>query len=357
MKKILAIILTVVMTAALAAVAFADSINPSGHTEAGTTVTVKKVDASVLKKDGVISEGEYERADINVDEDNTFLHIAYNNGDALEEGGLKMLPFMEYYFSWSDGQINVAVRSKPPVLKQVIPVNTDGEYPGDDFCKNTAFTISSDVVQTRPKGTVSNFYFAVCKRTDTGDLQIGYYGADQRGNSDSYIPQAYTDYVVAYDGDYAVLEWSIPFSEIAEGGAAGAGDSVYLSIGAEAGSCDTKDGEDFYAVSLGDFTYLVSQKSAVNHAAFLLSEEEIPAPVNPTPITPDPDPTPAPVVNPDPEKYEIKKDEQGNDIVVDKETGEKVDVTPAKTGDPMIIMAAVAAVSAAGAFIVRKKRH
>ena len=62
-------------------------------------------------------------------------------------------------------------------------------------------------------------------------------------------------------------------------------------------------------------------------------------------------------MNPDPEKYELQKDENGNEIVVDKETGEKVDVTPAKTGDPMIIMAAVAAVSAAGAFIVRKKRH
>ncbi|MBR5741151.1 MAG: hypothetical protein IKX91_01225, partial [Firmicutes bacterium] len=74
----------------------------------------------------------------------------------------------------------------------------------------------------------------------------------------------------------------------------------------------------------------------------------------------DVDPTAQPVVNPDPEKYEVKTDEAGNEIIVDKETGEKVDVpttAPARTGDPMIVMAAVAAVSAAGAFIIRKKRR
>ncbi|MBR3640160.1 MAG: hypothetical protein IKN50_06105, partial [Clostridia bacterium] len=207
-------------------------------------------------------------------------------------------------------------------------------------------------VQTRPKNTVSNFYFAVAKRTDTGELQIGYYGTDQRGNSDSYIPQTYTDYIVAYDGGYAILEWSIPFSEICDGGVADAGDSVYLSIGAEAGTAETKDGEDFYAVSLGDFTYGVAQKSSFNHAAFLLSDEMIPAPANPdpTPIPPspgpvDPDnPTPAPVDPDNPNPTPADPDNPNP-------------VTPAKTGDPMIVMAAVAAVSAAGAFIVRKKRH
>ncbi|MBR7033983.1 MAG: LPXTG cell wall anchor domain-containing protein, partial [Clostridia bacterium] len=173
--------------------------------------------------------------------------------------------------------------------------------------------------------------------------------------------------VINYDGSYVILEWSIPFSEICEGGAAAAGDSVYLSIGAESGAGDTKDADSCYAVSLGDFTYGVSQKAATNHAAFQLSDETIPydAPV-PTPTPPPPPtPTPTPTPPPAPDKDEVKTDENGNEIIVDKQTGETVDpatVTPAnntapKTGDPMIIMAAVAAVSAAGAFIVRKKRH
>ncbi|MBR7032103.1 MAG: S-layer homology domain-containing protein, partial [Clostridia bacterium] len=109
------------------------------------------------------------------------------------------------------------------------------------------------------------------KRTDTGAYQVGYYGADQRGNSNAYIPQAGTDFVINYDGSYVILEWSIPFSEICEGGAAEAGDSVYLSIGAESGAGESRDADSFYAVSLGDFTYGVATKAAVNHAAFLLS--------------------------------------------------------------------------------------
>ncbi|MBR4661527.1 MAG: S-layer homology domain-containing protein [Clostridia bacterium] len=278
MKKAVAILLFVLMTlSSISIIASADSINPSGHTPEGVNVTVKKVDASVLKKDGVISEGEYEKADIDVDEDNTFLHVPFSNSEALELG-LEMLKYMEFYFSWSDGQINVAVKSKPAEIKQVIPVDEEGPYPKDDFCRNVAFTISSDVKQTRDKGKVCNFYFAVCRRTDTDELQLGYYADDQRGNSDSYLPVAGEDFTVAYDGDYAILEWSIPFSEICEGGTADAGDCVYLSVGAEAGSGNSAESETYYGVSLGDFTYGVAQKSSFNHAAFLLSDEPVPQP-------------------------------------------------------------------------------
>ena len=246
MKKAVAILLFVLMTlSSISIIASADSINPSGHTPEGVNVTVKKVDASVLKKDGVISEGEYEKADIDVDEDNTFLHVPFSNSAALELG-LDMLKYMEYYFSWSDGQINVAVKSKPAEIKQVIPVDEEGPYPKDDFCRNVAFTISSDVKQTRDKGKVCNFYFAVCRRTDTDELQLGYYADDQRGNSDSYLPVAGEDFTVAYDGDYAILEWSIPFSEICDGGTADAGDCVYLSVGAEAGTGNSADSETYY---------------------------------------------------------------------------------------------------------------
>ena len=126
MKKAVAILLFVLMTlSSISIIASADSLNPSGHTPEGVNVTVKKVDASVLKKDGVISEGEYEKADIDVDEDNTFLHVPFSNSEALELG-LDMLKYMEYYFSWSDGQINVAVKSKPAEIKQVIPVDEEG---------------------------------------------------------------------------------------------------------------------------------------------------------------------------------------------------------------------------------------
>ncbi|MBR7032984.1 MAG: hypothetical protein IKI03_05075, partial [Clostridia bacterium] len=207
MKKTLALILAVVMMAALAVTALAESINPEGHTPDGTTAIVKKVsDPALVKKDGVISSGEYEKADIDVNEDTTFLHSVYWSAPDLDPA-LAMLATMEYFFSWSDGQINVAVRTQPQDIHQVIDVET-GDYPEDWFCKNTAFTISSDLKQARDKHSVCNFYFAVAKRTDTGAYQVGYYGADQRGNSNAYIPQAGTDFVINYDGSYVILEWS-----------------------------------------------------------------------------------------------------------------------------------------------------
>ena len=274
MKKTIAIILALIMTASVAVAALADSVNPTGYTPEGTTAVVKHVDKANLKKDGVIGEDEYERLDIDVGEDTTILHAAFASAIALEDA-LNMLQYMEYYASWSDGQINIAVKSRPTEIKQVIPVET-GEYPEDNFCKNTAFTVSSDTQQEREQGTVCNFYFAFALRTDTNEYQVGYYGADQRGNSESYLPVAGQDFAISYPGDgTAIFEISIPFSEICEGGAAEAGDSVYLSIGAEGGSGDTKDSDTSYSISLGDFTYYVSQKSAVNHAAFLLSDEEL----------------------------------------------------------------------------------
>ena len=63
----------------------------------------------------------------------------------------------------------------------------------------------------------------------------------------------------------------------------------------------------------------------------------------------------------DPDQYEVRTDDEGNEVIIDRDTGEEVDVNtlpvaPAKTGDPMIVMAAIAAVSAAGAFIIKKRR-
>ncbi len=386
MKKLTAIIvLGLMILSVVAAGVSAQSINPSGSIPTGTTATVKRADPANVVKDGVIGDGEYEKLAIDTNEETSILHMVFATGDMLEKSEA-MLGTMEYYASWCDGAINVAVRAKPEKLQQLLDVKTDGEYPEDWFCQNVAFTISSDVKQTRDRGKVCNFYFAIGKRTDTGAYLLGYYGAEQRGNSDSYIPQAGSDFVIEYDygTGYVTMEWSIPFSEICDGGSAAAGDSVYLSIGAEAGegTVGGPDNSEWYAISLGDFTYGVDLKSAFNHAAFELSDDVIEK--TGTSPAPDPDPTPTPdpdnpgggsgntpagpsndqgqTVVIDPDQYEVTTDDEGNEVIVDKETGETgaantLPVAPAKTGDPMIAFAAVAALSAAGAFIVGKKRR
>ena len=386
MKKLIAILLLGMLTLSLLAVgASAQSINSNGYTPAGTTATVKRADPANVVKDGVIGDGEYEKLAIDTNEDTTFLHMAFGTGEMLAYAE-DLLASMEYYASWCDGWFNLAVRSKPAKLQQLLDVKTDGEYPEDGFCRNVAFTLSSDVKQERDKGVQCNFYFAIGKRTDTGAYLLGYYGDHQRGNSNSYLPKAGENFVIEYDYDtgYATMEWSIPFSEICEGGTATAGDSVYFSIGALGGEelDSSNENERWYATALGDFSFGVDLKSAHNHAAFQLTDEVIEK-TGTTPVPdPDPDPEPDPdnpgggsgntpagpsndqgqTVVVDPDQYEVRTDDEGNEIIVDKETGETVDVNtlpvaPAKTGDPMIIMAAVAAVSAAGAFIVGKKRH
>ncbi|MBR7032719.1 MAG: S-layer homology domain-containing protein, partial [Clostridia bacterium] len=284
MKKATAIILFVLMTlSSLSMLVSANSINwdPGNCTPDGVTATVRKSDAVVI--DGVINEGEYDNLDINNVEDESFLNVCFHTSDDLDPA-LAMLPTTEFYASWNDGYIYVAVKNKPHEIKQTIGVRTDIDYPEDWFCEQVAYTISSDVKQARDRGKQCNFYFAISKRTDTDEYQLGYYGVPyQWGNSETYRPVAGEDFAISYDFDsgYSYMEWRIPFAEICETGTAGAGDCVYLSIGAEAGDGNGTPGDEsqpYYGISLGDYTYGVAQKSAKNHAAFELSDEKVPGP-------------------------------------------------------------------------------
>ncbi len=367
--KVTAILFTVVLIVSLTVPAFCRSINYMGETREGITFEVKKT--SGVTVDGIISSGEYEKLDIATNEE-SFLNLCFGSGAVFEDAE-NMLKTMEYYASWTDGRINIAVRNKPTKLIQEIGVK-NGEYTEDYFCQNVAYTISSDITQNKDPGTPCNFYFAICKRTDTGEYQLGYYGSDQWGNSNAYKPVAGVDFAISYDysSGYATMEWSIPFAEICEEGSAKAGDCVYLSIGAEAGEGDGTDpnvnpgaGMDkAYAVSLGDFTFLVEGKYRNNHASFQLTNDMIgDSPVDPEESdvdNPDPPADTSPVVNPDPEKYEVKTNENGEVVVTDKETDKEVDrgSLPAapKTGDPMIVLAIFAAASAAGAAALGIKR-
>ncbi|MBQ6262807.1 MAG: hypothetical protein IJK58_04760 [Clostridia bacterium] len=353
MKKIIAVAIAAVMTVALFAITVgAESLAPNGSGwDPSVVVNVKKANPANVVKDGKINSNEYEKFEVDLSEDNSPLQITYITGDDMQSA-FDMLKTMEYYFSWDETHgINIAIRNKPAAIQQLLDVK-DAEKTEDDFCQNVAWGISAKT----ENDTV--LYFALGKRTDNGKYLEGQYGSDQLGVNHNYNPTEGTDYIINYDygTGYCTIEWSIPLSNFLTGG--GEGSKLEFTLWANGGTNTVPDFSSAYGVVLGDFGFMVNQKSMINQVTYLLTGEELAGTPDPVPDpVPGPDPTPAPVVNPDPDKYEIKKDENGNDIVVDKETGEKVDVTPAKTGDPMIIMAAVAAVSAAGAFIVRKKRH
>ena len=292
MKKVITIVMMLALVLSMIAPTFASSYNPIGSTpdekdpktgEDSFFYTVKKTSKDNLKKDGVIGEDEYEKLDVSVDPDQTVLHLVYNQSEDYDYAE-ELLGTMEYYASWSDGQINIAVKASPRHLTQEMTTNQeDPTNPQDNFCRNLAFTISSDVKQARDKGKVCNFYFAIAKRTDNGEYLVGYYttGDNQQGNSGSYVPVAEQDFAVNYPGDGSVIyEWSVPFSEICNGGAASAGDSVYLTLAltSGAGTWTNEWGdvfESWYGVAMGDFGFGVNQKDAKNHAAFRLSDETI----------------------------------------------------------------------------------
>ena len=278
MKKVITLITLLAVACALVIPAFASSYNAIGPTAAGTTHTVKKTDIGNVSKDGIIGANEYEKLDVNLVMGESPLHLMYGLSEDFISAE-SMLATMEYYASWSDGQINIAVKASPEDLYQKIHMSETDDP--DDFCRNVALTISSDVKQERDKGKVCNFYYAVSLTTDTNEYQVAYYppkdDSNQQGNSGTYVPTPGTDFVISYPGDGSVIfEWSIPFAEICAGNTAAAGDSVFLTIAATAGKSETGDKESsIYGIGLGDFGYLIDQKQAKNHAAFLLSDETI----------------------------------------------------------------------------------
>ena len=275
MKKTVSLLLAILMLAALAASAWANCIFPVGSGwESENVCTVKKANAGDVVKDGVIGENEYVRFEVDLGEDTSPLSLPYVTGEDLENA-YAMLSTMEYYFSWDETHgINIAIRNKPHVIRQLLDVE-DGEVAGDDFLHNTAYNISG----VTDDADNPLFYYALGKRTDTGAYLEGYY--NQLGAQGAYDPEEDVDYVIAYGDDgYATIEWSIPLNVFLKNGG-GAGSTLQFSLTAMAGETTEKnDFSSFYGVGLGDFCYALDQKRAKNHVTYELSEETI-APQDP----------------------------------------------------------------------------
>ena len=383
MKKIICIVLAAIMVAALAIVAGANCMFPAGDGwNPDDICRVKKADSAKVVKDGVISQGEYERFVVDVGEDTSHLSLPYITGENFEQA-LAMMATIEFYFSWDEVHgINIAVRNKPEVIQQLLDVKT-GDKPEDDFLHNTAYVVNGE------SDGSNYFYFALGKRTDDGRYLEGHY--QQFGALGSYDPTPGTDYVISYGSDgYATIEWSIPLKAFLTAGG-GAGSRIQFTITAMGGTTtEPEDYSDFYGVGLGDFCYAMNQKTAKNHVTYLLTDDVI-DPGDPTqPVDPgdptqpvDPgDPTqpvdpgdPTQPVDPgDPTQPVDPGDptqpvDPGNPDQPDNpgqpdnpdqpdNPGQPDNPTqPPASGDPMIVIAAVSALSAAGAFVIRRRRH
>ena len=288
MKKILTAVLALLMLSSVCVIgAYADSYNALGswkQSEEGP-VTVYHADPANVKKDGVIGENEYVKFDVDLGEMTSPLNVMYITGSKNLQEGIEMLGTMEYYFSWDETHgFNFAIRNKPvKKIKQVLPAG-EGEKPGDDFANNLSYVIEFETENGR-NGNESRrcIYYAVAKRTDTGEYLKGYYDSDQLGLNGDYNPVPETDFVISYDEtNYSTIEWSVPFSAL-ESGPVGAGSTIMASFTATAGDIDNIEDAftDTYCVGLGDNCFMMNQKVMQNgsHVQFDLSDEPIKAAV------------------------------------------------------------------------------
>ena len=271
MKKLVSVIIAAIMIAALlpAAVgAQSMALNGSGW-DPEKIVNVRKADPEKAVKDGVVSMYEYDRLNVDLSEESSPLHITFVTGDDMYES-LEMLYTMEYYFSWDEVHgINVAIRNKPAVIQQLLGVK-GWEKPEDDFCQNVAWGICAKT----DNGENPTLYYALAKRTDTGEYLEGHWG--QLGAQGDYDPVEGRDYVISYDAvtGYCTIEWSIPLDNfLTEGG--GAGSELQFTLWANGGVSTEPDFSSFYGVVLGDFGFGVDRKSMVNHVTYRLIDDPV----------------------------------------------------------------------------------
>ena len=382
-KKITAIVIAVMLGVSLLALnVLAGAMNPADGCQ--TSFTVKKASVPV-SHDGVISQGEYEEIEINRDPDTTDMLLTWDGSAQMVEFASDFLGNVHYYVSWDDGAVNFAAQAtllEDPYCAGTNPETFD-DHPGDEFFMfQFGFLVKIENLDDKDN---EYLYYAIGKNTETGELLEGYY---------RYLghvpckPAAGQDYNVSISGRTVTYEISFPLNAVLapdqlSGGAPIDGAKFSVSMTLSGGSLgDGHHSNATYAVSLGDGGYMTSTRLIGNYsgASATLSNDTV---AGSTPVTPPDDDqggdtgenpgggsgnTPAGPSNDqgqtvvvDPDQYEVRTDDEGNEVIIDRETGEEVDVntlptTPAKTGDPMVIIAAVAAVSAAGAFIVKKRK-
>ncbi len=276
MKKIISTVIAAVMLACAVAL---PSSAAACYTPTGTgwdpddIVTVRRADPDKIVKDGQIGEDEYDRLEVDLNEATTPLMFPFVSGDNLDQA-IAMLKTVEFYFSWDEVHgINLAIRNKPHKIQQLLHVK-NGIKTEDDFLHNTAYNINAPTDNPdSPK-----FYFALGKRTDTGEYLEGQWG--QLGAQGAYDPEQETDYIISYGDDgYSTIEWSIPVNTFLKNGG-GAGSILQFTLTAMAGTT-TKDEDftDFYGVALGDRCYAMDQAMITagvsDHVTYLLSDETV----------------------------------------------------------------------------------
>ena len=402
MKKILSMVLCVMLLAALAVAANAEAINMAGGCT--TEVTIKKADSSVVVKDGVIGENEYTEVAVNRDPASTDLLYSWHPDSSLYASCEQFLNNVHFYFSWDEvNGLNMAIQAtllETPSCTAEQPADdakTDGEgntFPGDEFLfqfgamfkiNDGPDSVKSDIILYRGLGY----------NTDTDTVLTGHYG--RHGYTGTYKSKVGENCAVKVNGNTVTYEISIPLADVLKAeelnGNAPVEDSVmYCDLTATGGSTGTSVGDAMcYAISLGDGGYMMSvaagSELSAAKAVFTntpivenAGTQDTTAPVTTAPVTTAPDApvTTAPVTTAPATSSVVSEevkvtdtdgnvmtDEDGKDIttivtsiLTDAPTQDNNDndVNSPVTGDPMVIAAVVAAISACGVVVAKKRK-
>lgn len=370
-KKIFSIAAAALMTATVAVTpALAKSYQVKS---CDVKFNVRKANSASVIKDGMIGAGEYDKVDLDLNPDTTSLLLGYIDNkrshmplSILESGDFAL------YTSWDEVHgFNFAVRYMPAtkiVQEQEQPTDHALTEMGGIMAPEDAF-IQYGGIMFRINGQDEDIEFShsIAKRTDTGDYLNGHYGEHGIGGG-IYTAVGGRDCVVKYEDDgHVTYEWSLPFSRILGTDQPSGGEQFQFCTSIVEGGGDNQ----CYSVCLGDRGYLTEGgRDSYQDAVATISNDVIPGGAVPessgpagtsgVPGTTGPQGTTG-------TDGTTATDPNGNPVTVGGENGGSGNagngnaannngVNASKTGDPMLITAAVAALSGLGAVVAKKRR-
>ena len=398
MKRVITLALSVLVIVSLFVVSVsAEAYNPVGGCK--TETTIYRANAADVVKDGVIGENEYVEIDINRDPNTTDLMLSFQTAERFEDC-CEFLNKVHFYISWDETHgLNVGVTAElleTPWSATPQPDDTyyaDQGFPGDEFLFQFGMMFR---VAGKDDETVMNRGIGL--NTETNTILYGHY--NENGYTGTLSQKVYEDYIVTVNGNTVTYEISFPIESVVEAqyldGKIPAADSeLRFSVSATGGSQGEYNNDaNMYAISIGDAGYMAQWEvfDAPAHAKGFFSHEtivkggdvddttasddtqigEIPtdterpdAPVITEIVTTNPPTQPATTeivtsyVTETDDNGDIVTDDKGDVVtnVVSSVVTQKPDNTTSPvTGDPMIIAAVVAAISACGVVVAKKRK-
>lgn len=387
MNKFIKIIAATSLIAAMTATPLA--ARPLTENFAGgckTTATIKRADASAVKHDGIISPGEYEEIPINrngdFDSTEQMTDLLFTGEDAKTALSkcLAILETVHFYMSWDEVHgLNVAAKVTYPETPKsddnYQPDATyypDKDFPGDEFLFQFGMMFKTVVDGS------NNLYRGISKQTKTGELLYGHYGV--HGLTGELHQSPHNDYEVGIDGNTVTYEISFPLESVLSenqrnGNIANDGEKIEFAIsivGGSEGKMHENASTNAYALSLGDGGYMVQWTTLgdkKSNAFGIFSSESIVAPgngntdettVGTTSAATNGDSSSS-AANGEP-SYTIADNNQaqglGSSDTTNTSQGNSSagSVKAPSTGDPMLITAALASISALAAAFVKKRK-